>query len=73
MFISWAMIIALGGVTLLGIGMQYKMSFLKPLGGKKSEIKYSFLLLAVIGYCIPGLNLFPWVFLWIMILIIYPK
>lgn len=73
MFISWAMVLFLGMVTLMGVGLQYKIAFLKPLGGNKTEIKYAFLLLAIVGYCIPGLNLFPWVFLWIGILILYPK
>lgn len=71
--IGWLVVVTVGMISLLGVGLQYKLSLLKPLGGSGTSAKYATLLAAVVLYCLPGANFFPWVWLWIVVLVIYPK
>jgi hypothetical protein len=50
--------------TLGIIYFSYTFSRTNPLGGKGSGLKMGTLLLCLIGYFIPVLNLFPWFFFW---------
>ena len=60
-------------ILLLVVYLVYKMALLEPVGGKGSGFKYSMLVLALIGYSLPLLNLFPWVGLWILAIVKNPK
>lgn len=71
--IPYVLIIAIGILTILGAYLQYSLSFLRPLSGEKSGLKLGLLLLALIGYSVPLLNLFPWVLLWMAAVWKYPR
>lgn len=66
-------------VFFLGIGtlilcyIQYKIAFMNPLGGKKGTMKMAALLMALIGYSVPILNLFPWFYIWTFVVWFYPE
>ena len=65
MFIGWG--------TLLAIGIIYTMSAQKAFSGKGASGKNGMFLLALIGYSIPILNLFPWFFLWTLMVLKNPR
>lgn len=62
--VTYVIILAFALIQILIIYLIYKVFGLEPLGGSGSNLKYGSLLLAIIGYCIPGLNLFPWILVW---------
>ncbi|MEY3783919.1 MAG: hypothetical protein RLZZ230_241 [Candidatus Parcubacteria bacterium] len=64
---------AFGLVTLIGIYLTYKLSNFSPLGGQGSGSKIGAFILALVGYTIPLLNLFPWFYLWTMAVQRHPK
>ena len=72
-FIGYIIALVVGVTSLFGVAMQYKLSFLHPLGGRGGSAKHALFIASIVGYAIPGLNLFPWVMLYIVVLIIYPK
>tara|TARA_B100000508_G_scaffold81917_1_gene63656 strand:- start:2038 stop:3012 length:975 start_codon:yes stop_codon:yes gene_type:complete len=63
----------LGILTLMLCYIQYKIAFINPLGGQKMSMKMGALMLAIICYSIPILNLFPWFFVWTFVVWMYPK
>ena len=72
-FIGYIIALVVGVTSLFGVAMQYKLSFLHPLDGRGGSAKHALFIASIVGYAIPGLNLFPWVMLYIVVLIIYPK
>lgn len=56
-------------ITIFG----FLASFCRPLSGKMSVLKWGTLVLCIVGYLIPGLNLFPWILLYIWVVAIYPR
>lgn len=74
MFLVCYMIaMAIGIITLLVAYIQYMAAFLHPLSGKGAGMKYGALLLAIIGYCTPILNIFPWFLVCLAVVWKYPK
>lgn len=72
--ITWIFIIGFFGIfQLFLMWLLYKLVLLKPLDGKSSGLKYSTLLLAMVGYSIPLLNLFPWFTVWAAAVWVRPK
>lgn len=71
--IPYGIVLAYGIFLLLLIYLIYKLSFLEPLSGNGGGVKKGAFLLALIGYSIPGLNLFPWFIFWTMAVMRYPK
>lgn len=69
----YVLILALGIITILTVYFQYIISGLKPTTGRGSGLKTGALLLAIIGYSTPMLNLFPFVFLWMASVWYHPK
>ena len=51
----------------------YKINLLNPLSGQAAEMKLSTLLLVIVGYSFPLLNLFPWFFVWTLVVLKNPK
>lgn len=69
----WLIVMLFGFFILLVIYLIYTISLLHPLSGTGSGTKYSALLIAIIGYSIPLLNLFPWFIFWTLAIWRYPK
>lgn len=67
------LIFGLGIFSIAFLFLQYKISFLEPLGGQGSGLKHGLLLLTIIGYCVPIANLFPFIFLWMAAIWYYPR
>lgn len=65
MFIGWG--------TLLAIGIIYTMTGQKAFSGRGAGGKNAMFLLALVGYTIPVLNLFPWFFLWTLMMLKNPR
>jgi len=56
-------------ITIIG----FAATFCRPLSGKMSSLKWATLLLCIVGYMTPGLNLFPWILLYIWVVALYPR
>jgi len=71
--IVWGISIAINLLLIGGVVISYLIGRLKPLGGNGEGLKWSFLLLAIICGVIPGLNIFPMVWFYIVVMMRYPK
>jgi len=71
--ITYTLLLFVAMLQLLIIYLVYKLARLEPIGGKGSGLKHSMLLLAIIGYSIPLLNIIPWVGFWLLAIIKNPK
>lgn len=71
--ITYSFVLALGFFTLMIIYLQYTMALLRPLSGEGSGLKMGMFLLAIVGYSLPLLNLFPWTLLWMAAVWKYPR
>lgn len=60
-------IMALGMICILIMYFQYIMGGINPIFGKSSSAKVGALILTIIGYCMPILNLFPFIFFWMSV------
>ena len=75
-YISYGVIITIGILSVLVIGSQYLTSGIKPLSGEKASLKWVSLLFVLIGYSmalVPGINLIPWIGVWMYVVWKYPK
>lgn len=64
---------AVGVLTLFLATIQYIFLRFRPLFGEGSALKISAFLVAILGYCIPIANIFPWFILWVLAVWRYPK
>jgi hypothetical protein len=71
--VTYTLVLIISMIQLLLVYLLYKLSLLEPLGGKGSGLKFNMLILAVIGYSFPLLNLVPWVAFWLLAIIKNPK
>ncbi|NCN12026.1 hypothetical protein GW937_01760 [Candidatus Kaiserbacteria bacterium] len=71
--VPYGLVLAYGIFLLLLMYLVYKLAFLEPLSGEGGGAKKGALLLAIIGYSVPGLNLFPWFMVWTFAVWRYPK
>lgn len=71
--VPYGLVLAYGIILLLLMYLIYKLAFLNPLSGSGGGAKKGALLLAIIGYSVPGLNLFPWFLVWTLVVLRYPK
>lgn len=62
--VTYLLVLAYGLIVLLTIYFIYKISFLRPLSGKGGGRKLGLFLLALVGYSVPVLNLWPWFLPW---------
>ncbi len=60
-------------IQILVIYFFYKFLGLEPLGGEGSGFKYGTLIIVIIGYLIPLVNLFPWFYVWTFAVWLKPK
>lgn len=73
-FLGMAGALVAGYTCLFGALIQYKMAILHPLGGNEGiTAKKGTFLAAFVLYAVPGFNLIPWVWLWMIPVTIYPK
>lgn len=71
--IAYAAVIFFGIFQLLVTWFMYRMSFVNSLSGKASGAKAGAFILALVGYCIPILNLFPLIIPWTIVVWFNPK
>lgn len=71
--ITFVIMFAFGLTTLLGVYLIYKAANLSPLGGEGGGLKIGTFIIALVGYMIPILNLFPWFYIWTMAVQRHPK
>lgn len=71
--LSYIFMLALGLIVISGIVLYLTMSKIKPLSGEHAGLKQSMLLLTIISYSLPGLSLFPVIYLWLLVILRYPK
>lgn len=71
--VTHTIVFMFGVAVLLTMYFIYTFSLLKPLSGKKEGAKYGALLVCMIGYSLPILNLVPWFLVWLLIVWRYPK
>lgn len=69
----YAVMMAYGVIVLFTIYLVYKVALLDPLSGEKAGLKIGLFLLAIVGYTVPILNLFPWFIPWTFVVGRYPK
>lgn len=71
--VLWTVPFALGMATLLAASIQYTMSLIQPLSGDNAGTKYIAYIIAIFGYSVPLLNLFPWFLIVVYVVWKYPK
>ena len=59
--------------TILGMGLVYMLNGVHCVFGKGASIKIGCLMLALVGYFIPLLNIFPWAIFWAIAVIKNPE
>ena len=72
-FIFYIIVFVVGMITLMGAYLQHSTVMNNPLNGEASGLKTGALLLAIIGYSVPLLNMFPWVLVWLFTISKYPR
>ncbi|KXJ98967.1 MAG: hypothetical protein UZ19_OD1000567 [Parcubacteria bacterium OLB19] len=72
-FLFYIITFTVGMLTLLGAYLQHNTVMNNPLNGEASGLKMGALLLAIIGYSVPLLNMFPWVLVWLFTISKYPR
>ncbi len=72
-FLFYIIAFAVGMITLMGTYLQHSTVLNNPLNGEASGLKMGALLLAIIGYSVPLLNMFPWVLVWLFTISKYPR
>ncbi len=60
-------------ILLFAIFLIYKLRFMNPLFGSGGGMKTGAFLLALVGYSVPILNLFPWFVPWTVTVFLHPK
>lgn len=63
----------LGLGTLIAMSVQYVVTLHNPFTGRRASLKMTAFILALIGYFLPILNLFPWALAWALIVLRYPN
>lgn len=63
----------IGFGTIVGMAIVYMISGVSCVFGKASGLKIGLILLALIGYFVPILNLFPWAIFWVIAVIMNPE
>ncbi len=67
------MVFALGIISIAIVVLSYALTLLHPASGRGAGAKMATLGLCLAGYAIPILNLFPWIWLYIFVVMRYPK
>ncbi len=72
-FICLATTAVIGLIQLFGVLATYSFGRFNPLGGHGGGIKFLVLTICILGYIIPFMNFFPWVWLYLLVMVSYPK
>lgn len=72
-FLCYMVVVFFCYAQIFGVWFQTTFTGMKPLSGRGSGFKYATFLLALLMYWIPGVNLFPWVWLWIFAIGLNPR
>jgi hypothetical protein len=73
-FISLILVIMVGFISLAGALFHYRLFGLNPFGGQTGvALKQKTFLMSFVLYFIPGFNLFPWIWIWLLTVTRYPK
>lgn len=72
-FIAYAGTFVFGFLVIFMTLIAFTITFNRPLSGKMAALKWGTLALCIVGYAIPGLNLFPWILLYIWVVALYPR
>lgn len=72
-FINWIIVMFIGSLAIGGVLIQFLLSLLHPLSGQAADKKIVCLICCFIGYAIPFANMFPWMWIYILIVMRYPK
>lgn len=72
-FINWVITLTVGAIAIGGVLLQFLISLLHPLSGRKGEVKMIALCWCFTAYAIPGINMFPWIWVYIFVVMRYPK
>lgn len=70
---TYMLLLAYGMILLASIYLAYTATSFKPLSGWRAGFKKGAFMIAVVGYSIPVVNLFPWFIVWIFAVGRYPK
>lgn len=62
-----------GFAVLMAIGFIYLFARLKPLSGEGTTLKFSAVIISLVGYMFPFLSLFPWFLVWTTAVWLKPK
>lgn len=71
--LTYMLLFVFGIVTIAGVYLIYKTAGLNPLNGRGNGAKIGTLVLSLIGYSIPILNMLPWFYFWTIVVNKYPK
>lgn len=72
-FVLYTITLGLLLLSLLGTIGVYLTVQHKPLSGQGIGLKYSALIITIVGYAIPVANLIPWIFLYLFVMRRYPR
>jgi hypothetical protein len=74
MGISYAIVIGFGIISLFLTAIVYQTNGIEAFYGRQGAgLKVGAFLISFIGYCVPGLNLFPFILVWMAAVQIYPR
>jgi hypothetical protein len=72
-WLCWIIALSAGALQILGLTATLAFRGYRPMSGSGGAVKFVTLLVCFIGYCIPIANLFPWVFLYMLVMVRYPR
>ena len=71
--LTYIIIFVIGMFFIFMVFFRYELAFLRPLSGEKASLKMGAFYAVVILYCIPLVNIFPWLLLWMYVVWKYPR
>lgn len=72
-YVSTFIIFGVGLFSVAFLFLQYKISFVEPLGGQAAGLKHGLLLLTFIGYALPVANIIPFILFWMAAIWLFPR
>lgn len=72
-FICLIVVIVVGLLQIFSTMLILILTGSKPMSGKGAVVKFVTLIGCVVGYVIPGANLFPWIGFYMLVMIMYPR
>ncbi len=72
-FLCYITTLAIGAIAFMAMYLQYTFSLSNCLSGNRQSLKTNSLLIVFLGYLTPGLNILPWLFVWVIVVWMYPE